>query len=290
MRLPLSPSLRRKLGLGFAVVASVLGVVAVLLVKDVRFGEPHYKGVALGVWLRGYDPWTGGAWMRADEAVHAMGTNALPHLLARLQLPPTPARKFHLGSPFAHENEQFRALRACEALGPLALPLLPVLTNYFIGRSDGMAASALRKIGPEGIHVLIQGLSHEKESVRLAAVNEFERVPASFGALAVPALLPFLKHKDESVRATTARGLSAFPDQAHVSVPALLPLLDDRSEWARRDVIYALGHMGTNAEPAVPKLIELYRKDKSADVRFLARAYLWEINSSALKNAGITFD
>jgi HEAT repeat protein len=267
-----------------------MGLVAVFLVKDVRFGEPHYKGVALSVWLKGYAPWTGDAWMRADEAVQAMGTNALPHLLARLQLPRTPARKFLLGSPFANEVEQFRALRACEALGPAALPLLPVLTNYFIGRSDGMAASALRKVGPEGIHVLIQGLSHGKESVRLTAIPQFELIPSSFGTLAVPALLPFLQHKDESIRATTARGLSAFPDQAHISVPALLPLLDDRSEWVRRDVIYALGHMGTNAEPAVSKLIELYRQDKSADVRFLARAYLHQINPVALRDAGITFD
>ena len=276
--------------MGLAIIASVVGVVAVFLVKDVRFGEPHYKGVALGVWLRGYDPWTGDAWMRADEAVQAIGTNALPHLLTRLQLQPTTARKFLLGSPFANEIEQFRALRACEALGPLALPLLPVLTNYFISRSDGMAASALRKVGSEGIHVLIQGLSHEKESVRLAAVSEFERVPASFGALAVPALLPFLQHKDESVRAKTARGLSAFPDQARASVPALLPLLHDRSEWPRQAAIYALGHMGTNAEPAVPKLIELCRKDNNTHVRFLARAYLHKINPVALTNAGITFD
>lgn len=288
MRHPLIPRLRHKLGL--VVVASAMGLAAVFLVKDVRFGEPHYKGAALSVWLKGYAPWTGDAWMHTDEAIQAMGTNALPHLLARLQLPPTAARKFLLGSPFANEDEQFRALRACEALGPLALPLLPVLTNYFIGRSDGTAASALRKIGPEGVHVLIHGLSHQKESVRLAAANQFEHVPSNFGALAVPALLPFLQHKDESVRATAARGLSAFPAQAHASVPALLPLLDDRSEWARSDVIYALGHMGTNAEPAVPKLIELYRKDNCADVRFLARAYLHQINPVALKNAGITFD
>ena len=119
--------------------------------------EPVYEGRPLSAWLKDYDGcyddvftlMLASRWHKADLALQAMGTNALPILMAELGYHRSPAKvalvnwfnrhaspKFQLATEFERHG---RALCGIRALGPDARPAIPVLTEFLKRSTNGEA-------------------------------------------------------------------------------------------------------------------------------------------------------
>lgn len=109
----------------------------------------------------------------------------------------------------------------------------------------------------------------KREALRL--IRNLDSETAS--RLAVPAL----RDSSEIVRATAASSVIFLPDDE--AFTALSPLLNDKKELVRREAAYALGAVRNSN--SVAALLQVYRKDKIADVRNAAIVALGEIGDAS---------
>jgi hypothetical protein len=166
-----------------------VGAVGVLVWLALRGpAEPVYKGKRLSVWLEGYDYYRTN-WVtdqlgkrEADEAIHDIGTNALPLLLSMLQTRDSDlklklvklAKKQHLiRVNFVTARERaFQAAQAFQILGASGSNAVAALNEIFdrdiSPSSQDSAAVALGSIGPaasNAVPSLLRGLSKTNYSV-----------------------------------------------------------------------------------------------------------------------------
>jgi hypothetical protein len=197
--------------------------------------EPVYNGRPLSAWLKDFDLSVPGELTlsrSAQEAVRALGTNALPWLtreLIYMESQATYLRNYSGNKPTSYDRND-AALRAFLVLGPAAAPavtniarIFRVLDDYNNGRN--CAIDALAAIGPEGVPVLLTGLKH----------------PAS------------------ETRRRCAAALAAIQPPATKVAAALVALLNDPDPVVRRDAARALGQLHTEAATVVPALLQAFR-------------------------------
>jgi hypothetical protein len=253
-------------------------------VYTTRGSGPFYKSRKLSVWLEGYKPWSGGAWQQSDEAVKALGTNALPTLLTLLRRG-TNSNQISI----TDQDQTLYAIRACEALGPMATPAFPELTNCFSQAAYASCApNALAALGAEGILVVISGLTNQSAYFQHCCAQTLEHVGPA-GSNGVPGLLICLTNKDPMLRAQAARSLGCIGMYPELVVPALVTALHDKNTLVREDAIYGLGQLKSAARPAVPALLECLKEDTNGHVFFMARAWLHEIDPEAARKAGVKY-
>jgi len=241
---------------------SVTVAITSLIIAGAAFvnrGEgPFYKGRRLTVWLQKYHP----NWPQADEAVKALGTNALPTITELLKRP---------------DGDPCDAICACQSLGPLAAATFPLLTNLYSGSCSVHIPDALVALKTEeALEFVINGLNRTSVNGRILFASALERAgPAASNA--VPLLIACTTNANQHLRAQAARSLGHIGTEVDTILPALTNLLHDSSKWVRMDAVYALGQLGERAKSAEPALLEM-RKDPVEHVRFLARAYLHNID------------
>ena len=176
-----------------AVALLFLATIGMLVWRVFSVREPSYRGKSMSVWLEEYN--RAGALDKtgpASEAIRAMGTNALPHLLAHLKRKDSPhalrlfllAEKHHLAflSPPPRQTPFLSpALLSLRALGPTAKPLIPELLQLFENanthREGGLA---LFSIGPESIPAFERACEHTNLTVRIEAASFLGMLPASY--------------------------------------------------------------------------------------------------------------
>jgi len=90
-----------------------------------------------------------------------------------------------------------------------------------------------------------------------------------------------LTDNSEIVRATAAFSVIFLPKDEALN--ALLPLLNDKKELVRRETAYALGKVGN--PNAINPLLQVFQKDKIADVKNAAIVALGEIGDAAAIDA-----
>ena len=90
-----------------------------------------------------------------------------------------------------------------------------------------------------------------------------------------------LTDKSEIVRATAAFSVVFLPKDEALNV--LLPLLNDKKELVRRETAYALGKVGNPT--AINPLLQIFQKDKIADVKNACIVALGEIGDAAAIDA-----
>jgi HEAT repeat protein len=145
--------------------------------------EPSYQGRTLSSWLdewgRAYNDPTN----EAATAIRAMGSNAVPILLARLSEDEGPKhRKFWRAvqkfipddwNPlYRNITGQVTAAQAINLLGTNAQSTFPTLTNLFWGKRQPVtAAIALAGLGHNGVAVLLQALTNQDWVLRLHATD-----------------------------------------------------------------------------------------------------------------------
>jgi len=164
-----------------ALTVLLVAIIALSIRIVTREREPAYCGESLSYWLQEYNRAQNTAtFAPIDEAIHAMGTNALPHLLSvlahrdssiGLQLARWYSRHRWLNLPFYGEDRFVApAMMALKTLGPEANPILPGLQTL-MEKNDNLeqTAQALFFIGPTAIPTLERICRNTNQAVRIQA-------------------------------------------------------------------------------------------------------------------------
>ncbi|MGC3961251.1 MAG: HEAT repeat domain-containing protein [Verrucomicrobiota bacterium] len=259
----------------------VVGVVGYLSVPR----EPTYEGKSLGKWIEPFCQQTktgidapGGLvnfekLQPSRRAVAAMGTNALPFLIARLNHRESAIHrklrlmlknlKFSAYQLDAPQVEYIRAIRALANLGPVAQPTVLALTAHF--RDPILAphaAYALIAIGEDGVTALMQERTSLSPMLRMqidggllayGLNGEQATNDAAVRALVV-GLSGIVADKSALTRSAAISRLSMMGSRASNAVPVLLTILEEQNPMLRQTVNHALGSIREPAELVIPAL------------------------------------
>jgi len=234
--------------------------------------EPKYQGQSLTKWLGNYSRAEADSPQekRASEAVRAIGTNAIPHLLRMLT-----SDDLQL---------QMDAKNGFTILGPTAAPAVPALAKLLASTNEVnlfMAAQTLGEIGAPALPVLMETLTNRHYKVATQAY-------LAIGALstnarpAIPILLRDLQLQNHFYRERAADTLGSLHIEPEMVVPALINLLTDPSLAARHLAIQSLGQFGPTARSAVPAISPFLT---DADLSYTAATALHEIAPETFTNA-----
>ena len=167
--------------------------------------EPTHQGKPLGEWLGMWQDETGLS-TNAVEALHQMGTNMIPAMLARLTYkePVFNLDDYEVG---------MGAARALIALRDDAKPALPALAALMDSDSEDIALRAMIATlgtGTNAFPCLIKGLTNRFSVVRSEAAHFIAEWGAPFPEqqkLAVPCMIRLLSDPDEDVRKNATNDL-----------------------------------------------------------------------------------
>ena len=284
--------MRRRLLIGLVLALLGLGAVVVLVTKP---AEPSHQGKPLSFWLEeiGYNqPETSRD--EARKAIRAIGTNAIPWLIADLRLDEPrwkrifkewatkqPIVKVTYRTPDARG---FEAAWGFHALGAAGSPAIPELVKL-LDQNPGHVPAALSWIGVDAVPALVAALTHTNRHVRanaggaLANAVSAGGIPRTAAAAAVPIWLEQLKDSDANLRYYAAWGLGTIGQQASICVPALIQALDDPVPAVQSASAKSLQDFGPAAVDAVPALTSLF-SSPDASVRQAVAGALSAIGDS----------
>lgn len=247
--------------------------------------EPTYKGRSLGKWIEpfcqqnktGIDA-PGGRenfekLQPARYALAAMGTNALPFLIARLNHHESALHRklrlflknqkiitYQLDAP---QVGYIRAIRALANLGPLAEPAVPALRNHF---SDPLLAPhvsyALIAIGEEAVKVLLLHRTNLSPMLRMqidggllayGMNGEQQTNQAVMRAMAI-GLSGIVADQTAMMRSAAISRLGMMGNRASNAVPVLIAVLAEQNPMLHQMVNHALGSIRDPAELVIPAL------------------------------------
>lgn len=269
--------MRKRSRIGFAILlVAALGGIA-WLVRVQR--EPAYQGRLLTSWLEeGVS--NEGVSARSETAIRAMGTNALPTLLAMVRVRDSAFRKGLLElnarqkwvTIHIHPRGVMVQMAAYgfSILGPSARPAIPELVRD-LDDSDPevrtLAAYCLAEIRPnaqEAFPALAKFLDNALKRNAGTNWDSAELALAAFvlgemGAAARPAIPQLTTLCNVTNRPDSAVALSAKAALIKINGESVLPYIEplrdttDQTNWHRATTL--IYYLGTNAEPAIPVLL-----------------------------------
>jgi len=230
------------------ILVGVIGGVVLWKAARPSTAEPVYQGKTLSAWLEGhaaFNPsYNSPQWMKADDALRRIGTNAIPTLLKMIRAKDPPPAMLKL-LQFAQSKRLIRSryrsafLRneeaeyAFQALGTNAAAAVPGLIKIYQERvspsSQRCAAQALGSIhraATAAIPVLLKDFTHTNGDLRFYAVSAVMDIGGDPNVV-VPALKSRLKDPKVEVRWNAAGALGRFGGKARSAVPELLEALND---------------------------------------------------------------
>lgn len=279
---------RWRITLIIVAVVSLAGIAFWLL----RPSEPVHEGRPLSAWLEDLTSTRDGVeHERATEAVRAIGTNAVPHLLRLARYEDSRWRVTlnhwlrelpeNLSPSLAQLEERERwnqALAGFLALGPEAKDSVPALTELMMtSERPSMAPLYLQAIGTNGIPALVSALTLSNRANRVSAVMAL----AKFGPRAessVPAIVAAIDTNDLSSHTYFVMALGQIGRRPDLAVPALAQALGSASMEVRVWAALMLAEFGPEAESARPAL-ETAAKHPVLQVRDAAKKALDRLNA-----------
>lgn len=251
-------------------VAVTVLVTVVWVAIEVRKPELSYQGKPLSECLKGFDAAQSSAeYAVAQEAIKAMGTNAVPVLVSYLRRKDPPfyehwvnlIYKLRVKADVNYAADwKRRAAHGCGALGGEAEAAFPALMEAM---DDPGAAwdvgNGLSRMMPKSVPVLTNILATGNERARARAADNLVTAWShpSAEAMARTALLGALKDSDRGVRMAAASALHYWNTNLDLIVPELVRLLSDPDPSVRGNTATTLGNFGEAAKPAVPALVKL---------------------------------
>ncbi len=160
--------------------ALLVGIAIGLAIDATRPREPVYQGRTLSEWLADLNGNPDGeAWGNASEALHQIGSNAVPQIREMLRAEDSTAKQRLNGLLNRQSLIRFRfksardahvvAMSACVALGPAAKEALPDLRRLLLGeRTAPYSLQALSKIGPAAFPIVAEALTNANASFQSA--------------------------------------------------------------------------------------------------------------------------
>lgn len=208
---------------------------------------------------------------RAAAKLRALGTNALPFLMAEVRT----LGKIEATNLVAANDLKMKLQGAFKVLGSEAKPLLPELIAEFkAGRSLGVTPYALAQIGgDEAGRALVQAITNTNPQVRASGASaiEYFKTNSEMAKAATHSLLQLLSDSSGPLRALAASTLGTLGAGPDIVVPALLRIAEsDPDSVVRAAAIRSIGRFGANAVSAKEGLNKIARADKDEDVRKLA--------------------
>jgi HEAT repeat protein len=218
--------------------------------------EPVYQGKELSIWLRPYQAEAiqqmipGSVQYQkcreSDNAIRAIGTNAIPFLLLRMRIKDSAlprrfvqlvARQKLIKIHYTPANYlQLEAVEAFRILGASASNAVPELIKiYHENISPGTHVATIEALGSIG-----PGASQ-----------------------AVPFLLMEMRNTNDYFAGLAMESLGQIHAEPKAVVPALINVLEHGDSKVKLSAACALGKFGAAARPALPLLIE-YRKSNYA--------------------------
>jgi HEAT repeat protein len=182
----------------------------------------------------------------AAKHVEELGEDAVPIIEATLQ------------DSGADRERRKAALKAVTILGPIATPLIPLVTAELTEPDlTAEAAVALSFMGRQAFAPLRDALSSDDPVVRREALRSIgklkDRAPLDARAV-VPLLVRSMSDPDPGVRTVAATYLGIVHEGGAEPVKALIEALKDPAVEVRRAAATALGEFGADAAPAIPAL------------------------------------
>jgi len=243
--------------------------------------------------------------LAAAEAIHQMGSNAIPELFKMLQtrdrfFSPSSRRSiqqwlnhFHVRIPQLLDDQHTPAARARHraalgfiALGPSVRPAIDTLTPLFKNFDFSKeAALVLADSGPEGLVPLQEAITNTTPGnwQVLTAMWAMAQFPANAQAV-LPAALRGVTNSDVGVRCCSVFVLNRIQTAPEMEVEALTNgLSDPMVSWSALEVIR---NYGTRAISAVPSLVGLL-KSPTQPQRSAAARTLKIVDPQAAANAGV---
>jgi HEAT repeat protein len=268
-----------------AVVLCAVSLIAVLFVvwNSNYVHEPVYKGKRLTGWV---EQWKTNRWnipktasnraaeKEAETAIRAIGTNAIPFLLASLK-----ARE-------AKWRDYARNMLPRQWHAHLGL------NGNRVGRRKEIGANGLAALGEQAapaVPELIQLIRSSDKDASYLAVWALGSL-RSGATSAIPVLVQCLTNPRQEIRIDAINSLAWIPDHSNTIVPALLeyvPAAKNRNGNGELcAILNALGMHQTNAIAAVPLLTELLQHPDFT-VRGYATNGLIYINRKAAAEHGV---
>jgi len=255
-------------------IAIVLAATCLLAwrIATTRSNEPVYQGRPLGKWLRGHP-------REYYPAVLAVGTNALPYLLAELQATDSRVSQWGQGvlvkmsmGPF-WRTAQDRRYHAGIGLQILDTNAVPALMEMIFSRPMQIAESNPSWSGAAALMFMGSGAAQNQVADRIAdALRSADAEQRRNGCLTLSVyphpredlqvLLPTLcSDSNAMVRAAAMRAMLFTVWTNQQALPALISGLEDDQASVRRLAIAALENRGSNAISALPVLRVAYLKE-----------------------------
>ena len=221
---------------------------------------PFYEGRSVHKWFYRAGDFDSPSDREMDrEAFRAMGREAVPFLVRRLEAAPSERIKGLLsrvssvpGEIYRQRKEmwQFRAAYLLGEMGPAAESAETNLTTAAVSGSwslRGAATVALMKIKQQPLEPLIEKL---KDKSDWRAWYENAIMVGQFGPRAegaVPILLEALQHTNNIIQAHALIALGWIARQPDKCIPAIMPFLSSPNVSDRQKAMGALLAFGTNA-------------------------------------------
>jgi HEAT repeat protein len=181
--------------------------------------EPVFQNKRLGEWLKSRRSLDGSFPENAVDAIHHMGTNAIPALIARLGYEEPP---FGLRSPEAGAIS-IEAVCAFITLGEQAIPVLPQLRTLMESTNGDIALRAMLAscgTGSNATPFFINGLTSQFADVRNEAANyvaqNFNKQFLGQRDQLIPLFVKLLNDPDEFVRGNATNELKQIDREAAV--------------------------------------------------------------------------
>jgi HEAT repeat protein len=257
-----------------------------------RSDEPRFAGRRLTELLEDYDFNNRTFAPQSEEALKALGTNAVPRLIELLSMRDSLLRRKVMGNRLnfrmggiritsAHYYHQ-SAVAACGRLGVIAEGAVPHLVQLLNDGDNCRAHEALTNMGPAVVTPVMELLNRHTRA-RAAAIG----ILGALGESAEPAVLRLVEvlRTDSDVwnRARAAIALSEIKMHQDVVVPALISGLEASDVIVRRFAAISLAEFGPTATSAIPHLVKALASD-DADLARVARISLKKIDPASVAN------
>jgi hypothetical protein len=208
-----------------------------------------------------------------SAAIRAIGTNALPFVMADLRAQPSlkerllawlaPRAKFLKLKPLSASDRWVRGIRALEVLGPLAKGNLPELVTM-ASLSTGYSEGALMAIGPDAIPAFTNLLAVSTFPRTGNLIGAFansvyaDRIKPEQAAVTLPYLVKVFQSADSHGRWYAASALGAVHQDPDLCVPLLFSGLNDTNSSVRESCVQSLGAFGEAASKHAEKLAQAF--------------------------------
>jgi HEAT repeat protein len=228
-----------------AVAVLLVASLSVILRLGMKWREPTYQGESLSSWLQCYsntvldlsdlrlvqDPSS----KRANEAIRAIGSVAVPFLLRRLQ---------------AQDPGFWTKLR--DLSEHYSVPGIRLTSSDVLNEQ---AANGLFALGDRAKDAMPQLIEMWDRPAPVWAQYAANTIPVAIGPAAVPYLLPKLRDPNVHLRLQAAAVLAKIDTDPRLAVATLQDCLNSPMWSIRESAAFILGQFGYSARSAVPALV-----------------------------------